>query len=328
MTDALDPASTEGHPDPLVSIVVPLGRDSPYLGEALDSVRAQTYPHWELVIVDNGVTDPQAVQDLISGDPRMSLVTIDHGATAARAQNVGAGETAGELIAFLGDDDIWVPDRLSAHVSAHIAHPDAPASYCGLWYMDAEGNRFGIPWLSQQSSATDMIRGTAPTPFGETLVVTRRAWSAVGGYSPEVPTLEDFELPLRLALLGDLIYVEGALYGYRRHGGNITSTSASNVRLRRMVMDEMIRRQSWAAAARGQHETARLFAERLRRFRKQQSAEAGESTLRYARHSDVRGALRDARWAIAHSPSQFARGFGSTLVRKLRALAERSATPR
>lgn len=320
MATSSDARSRGDAPD--VSIVIPLGRDSPYLRDAVASVRAQTFARWELVVVDNGATDPGAVNELLADDLRMRIVSIDHRATAARAQNVGVGATSGDLITFLGDDDVWVPERLEKQVAVHAANPQAPASYCALWYMDANGEPFGSPWRSRQASSSEMIRGAAPTPFGGTLMVTRNAWSAVGGFSPEVPTLEDFELPLRLAMLGDLIYVDETLYGYRRHDHNLTSTNPEDVALRRMVMDRMIVRQRWAAEARGDEEVARWYRERLHRYRRDQSRQAGVAVLRNLRRSHARIALADTAWGATHAPIDFARGLGSTLARKLRRRSE------
>ena len=95
-----------------VSIVLATNRDSPYLEEALLSVRKQSILDWELLIVDNGIPDARSVERLIEGDDRMRMITIESSATAGVARNVGASRTTGGLITFLDDDDVWAAERL------------------------------------------------------------------------------------------------------------------------------------------------------------------------------------------------------------------------
>ena len=197
----------------LVSIVLATNRDSPILEKALLSVREQTIDDWELLIVDNGIPDSRSVMRLIEGHDRMRMITIESSATAGVARNVGAARTTGDLITFLDDDDVWAAERLERHLRAHERYPDSPATFSGYWHMDSEGRRFGKDWRSRQTSSTEILSGRADTPLGPTLVVRRADFEAIGGFSPEIPILVDFEFALRLALRGDLIYLDEFLVG-------------------------------------------------------------------------------------------------------------------
>lgn len=300
-----------------VSIILALGHDSEFIGEALNSVREQTHANWELIIVDNGASHPETAARLIADDPRMSMVTIDHFATAGRARNVGVAKTTRQLVTFLDDDDIWAPERLVRHVERHLENPLAPASFSGYWHMNSGGEHFGKDWRSRQTPATDILRGAAPTPLGPTLMIRREAFAAIGGHSPEVPILVDFELGLRLALLGDLIYIDELLVGYRRHSSNMTSTAPDNVRLRRQSMNDMIQRQRRAALGRKDPDVAMLFAERLARFRRSESRSAGVGALRQLRRGQWGDALKNVGWGISRAPGSFICGIIMTLVGRL-----------
>ncbi|WES63880.1 glycosyltransferase family A protein [Microbacter sp. GSS18] len=304
-----------------VSIVLATNRNSPYLEPALQSVRDQTYPHWDLLIVDNGIPDPAAVAASIDDDPRMSMIATDPAATAGQSRNVGVARVTGELVTILDDDDMWRADRLERHVAEHTAHPTAPASFSAYRHMDAEGRPFGVDWRSRQTPASDILEGAAETPLGPTLVMRRDDYLAIGGFSPEIPILVDFELALRLALRGDLRYIDEPLVDYRRHTTNMTSTAPANVRLRRAVMDAMIDRQAWAAAGRRQPATAELFRRRQRRFRRDQAAGIGVGVYRQLRRGQVADAGRDVAWALRHAPTAFLASAASAPFRKLRGKA-------
>ena len=314
-----------GAPRVAVSIILATNRESPFLEEALRSVRKQTFHDWELLVVDNGAPDTSSIERLITGDERMAMISIDASATAGVARNVGVSNTSGELITFLDDDDVWREDRLERHLRAHAAHQDAPATFSGYWHMDGDGRRFGTDWTSRQTSAEEMFSGAAETPLGPTLVIRRSDYLAVGGFSAEIPILVDFEFALRLALRGDLIYLEEVLVGYRRHSSNMTSTAPANALLRRRAMEDMIDRQRWAAAGRGNATVSQLFGERLRRFRRNEARVAGVAVLRLLRRRDFRHAWREASWGLTRAPGTFVVAAVSAPVAKARASLRRSA---
>ncbi|MFE5670498.1 glycosyltransferase [Agromyces sp. NPDC056523] len=305
---------------PSISIVLATNRDSPYLEESLRSVREQTLQDWELLIVDNGIPDVERVARLISGDPRMRMITIDSSATAGVSRNVGVSETSADLVTFLDDDDIWSPDRLTRHLEAHRDHPTSPASFSGYWHMDADGRRFGEDWRSRYTESSEMLRGTADTPLGPTLVIRRPDFLAIGGFSSEIPILVDFELALRLALRGELVYIDALLVGYRRHSNNMTSTAPANAELRRRAMEDMVDRQRWAAAGRGNAEVADLFTERLERFRRGEARNAGSAVFRFLRRGEFRYAWHETVWGVSRAPGSFLAGAATAPIGKARAL--------
>lgn len=309
---------------PSVSIVLATNRNSPYLAETLRSVTQQTVDAWDLLVVDNGAPDIGELRRLVDSDPRMRLVTIDASATVGTARNVGVALTAGPLVTYLDDDDVWAEDRLEKHLAAHARNPEAPASFSGYWHLDSDGRHFGVDWRSRSTSAAEILSGRADTPVGGTLMVRRGDYLAIGGFSPEIPILVDFEFALRLALRGDLIYIDELLVGYRRHSANMTSTAPDNARRRRRVMEQMVDRQRWAAVGRGDTTTAAYFEERLARFRRYEARAAGSAVFRSARRGLLGDALEQSVWALSRAPLTFVSAAAYAPVTKARKVVRRA----
>ncbi|WP_309105222.1 glycosyltransferase family A protein [Microbacterium sp.] len=321
------PRTASGGRSPSVSIVLATNRDSPYLEETLESVRAQTMQDWELLIVDNGVPHPERIEQLIEGDDRMSRIRIESSATAGVARNVGVSRTTADLITFLDDDDVWVPERLERHLHAHSTHPTSPATFSGYRHIDSEGRPFGNDWRSRQTDSAAILSGRADTPLGPTLVIRRHDFTAIGGFSSEIPILVDFELALRLALRGDFVYLDALLVGYRRHAANMTSTAPANALLRRRAMEDMVDRQRWAAAGRGDAEAAELFRERLERFRRSEARLAGTALFRFVKRRDYHHARSELAWGLSRAPITFMLTVATAPLAKARSLLRRRRRP-
>ncbi|WP_164743475.1 glycosyltransferase family 2 protein [Microbacterium sulfonylureivorans] len=301
----------------LVSVVVATNRSSPYLAEALDSVVTQTYPSWELVIVDNGVPDPDALADLVAGVSRAKVVHVPPPVTVSLARNAGVEASVGDLVVFLDDDDVWHPRRLERQVSLLKDDRSAPASYCGGWHMDAAGRPFDPAWPAEPARADEMLAGRARMPhICGAMLIRREAFAEVGGFSPELSMMEDFELALRLLSRGTFACAPDELVGYRRHDGNATSTAIDNVRLRREAVDGILARHAWAADARGDSRTAQLLREHRSRERARAAHDAGLATLAALRRGRFAEAGREAAWGVTGAAGAYFGAIVGRLARK------------
>ncbi|PJI94117.1 glycosyltransferase family A protein [Luteimicrobium subarcticum] len=310
------PDASQTTPRPLVSIVLPTNRRSPYLRAAVETVANQTYEMWELVIVDNGVEDDVWLTAALDGIPRTRVITT-RPATLGRSRNVGFGESRGSLVVFHDDDDLWIPERLALQVESLLRTPDAPACYVGGWHMDASGAPFEPAFPAVPATAADMLRGAVPTPhICGTLMIRRDAFVTVGGFAPELPIMEDFEFMLRLLYEGTFSCVPGEALGYRRHDANMTSTDRANVRARRSVMEQSLVRLAAAARLRGDSHNAELLEEHLTRFRGRAATEAGAAAVGVARRNGPGDAMAELAWGARRAPVDAARGLGRSLRRR------------
>lgn len=109
----------------LVSIIVPTHNRADMLARALNSIFRQTYENWETIVVANECNDNTAeIMEKYLNDKRFSFVNIPDKIGGAEARNVGLRKAKGEYIAFLDDDDEWLPEKLELQIDAISWHPD------------------------------------------------------------------------------------------------------------------------------------------------------------------------------------------------------------
>ncbi|MFL5538860.1 MAG: glycosyltransferase family 2 protein [Longimicrobiaceae bacterium] len=220
---------------PLVTVVIPTWNRLPLLREAVASVVAQTWPAWELVIVDDGSTDGTAAWVRSLGDPRIRVVELSRCGHVGRLRNAGVRAGSGELVAFLDSDDAWLPQKLEAQVAALRA---AGARWCYGRYevMDAGGRpaprRAGEFRALSGPIARDLLADRADVFIG-TLLLERSLYDEAGGFSedPRVRRREDWELHVRLAMRADALALDQTLARVRDHGSRTTAGMAETCTL-------------------------------------------------------------------------------------------------
>src|SRR3989304_3625158 len=99
--------------EPLISVILPTYNRSTLLGEAVESVRRQSYRHWELVVIDDGSFDDTPTTLAKVEDDRLRILRLDHTDNPARVRNAGLAEARGRFVAFLDDDDLWDHSKLT-----------------------------------------------------------------------------------------------------------------------------------------------------------------------------------------------------------------------
>lgn len=314
---------------PLVSIVLSTNRGGPYLAEALDSVAAQTYPHWELILIDNGSPEPGTI-DRIAGQRAGVRVIHQRDRGVSIARNVGIAASAGEFLAFLDDDDVWAPDRLERQVSALQSRPDAVVCYSSLWYLASDGSRTGSGNHEAAESGEDILSGKR-TPSIITMTIRRDALDRVGGFDPSLGWAEDHDLTYRLAYEGPFAFVDAELVGYRRHDSNVTNDIRASVVGARRVIDKHL----WAARDRGDQRTAAAMEANRARLRWYTATRCGTAVLEAASERRFGQALATATWAARYCPAELVRflagrvaGRARGKVRSVRAADRRADPPR
>ena len=172
---------------PVVSVITPTYNRAAYIGDAIESVLAQTYQDWELIIVNDGGTDETeaVIKPYRVGDPRIRYITqTNTGVSGAR--NRALREARGRYAAFLDDDDRWLPEKLARQVAYLEQHPEI-----GMCYARA------TPGFSP-TSFPGLLR-----PFQSilpsTVVARREALVAIGGFNETPKIQEDYDCWLRLA---------------------------------------------------------------------------------------------------------------------------------
>ena len=114
---------------PRVSVVMPVYNGEQFLAEAIQSVLAQTYNHYELIIVDDGSTDGSSTLAKRFEGGVVRYLSQSNGGVS-KAMNSGISAARGEYVAFLNQDDIWLPEKLDVQVAYLESHIDVGAVYC------------------------------------------------------------------------------------------------------------------------------------------------------------------------------------------------------
>ncbi|MFD1194713.1 glycosyltransferase family 2 protein [Seohaeicola saemankumensis] len=232
------------------SIVVPAFNVQNTLAETLDALLNQTYPDFEIIVVDDGSTD--ATADLLQTfchDPRLCVLRQANRGLAG-ARNSGIAAARGQVIGFCDADDTWAPEKLAAHVAHLDANPAVGISYSGSALIDDAGNPIG---QAQRPRLDGIDAGVIfrRNPIGNgSAVVLRRAVFDDIAYRPANESerswyfdetfrqSEDIECCLRIALTTDWRFegVEGLLTRYRiSTGGLSAATDRQLVAWERMV---------------------------------------------------------------------------------------------
>ena len=138
-----------------VSVIMPARNAQRYISQAIQSVRAQTYPNWRLFIIDDASFD--STPDLIAGfachEPRIQSIRLDHQTGAAISRNTAIRVAKGRYIAFLDADDLWSPDKLARQLD-FMRSRSAGFSFTGYWRGGSRGRWRYVPAMEKVDHAT------------------------------------------------------------------------------------------------------------------------------------------------------------------------------
>jgi glycosyltransferase involved in cell wall biosynthesis len=204
---------------------MPTYQQSSYLEEAIDSVLAQTYKNWELIIVDNYSSDNTEGVALRSGDRRIRYFKFANNGIIAASRNFGLSQANGEYAAFLDSDDIWLPEKLSRSVTTLQDGIDLVCHSMTLF--DVSNNLYPLKPYNPDLAATPFISLLQRGNFIFTSTVVARLSVLLPGFdvSSEIVTAEDYDLWLRLFSTGGVkcAYLKEPLTRYRIHDANNSS---------------------------------------------------------------------------------------------------------
>lgn len=225
-----------GQTAPIVSVVMPVYNVEAYVAEAVESVLAQTFADFELIIVDDGSQDRSIALCRAFADPRIRIVSQANRGLAG-ARNTGIAHARGRFIALLDSDDRWHHSKLMLHVIHLNSDPAVDVSYSGSRLIDAHGHELKVamrPKLTDVSPADILLRN--PVGNGSAAVIRRSALDLVAFAHPveagrtcwfeeSFRQSEDIELWLRMALRHDCRFegIAGLLVDYRIIGGGLSA---------------------------------------------------------------------------------------------------------
>src|SRR5688572_9807009 len=117
------------------SIIIPTYKRIEFLQEAIESINIQTYRNYEIIVINDNPDDQSRIDILSTKFDKITVIHSSHSKGGNAARNLGILKSGGELIAFLDDDDLWLPEKLERHLEAHVQHPDAGLIFSDCLYI-------------------------------------------------------------------------------------------------------------------------------------------------------------------------------------------------
>lgn len=208
---------------PRVSVVVPSYNHAPFIEATLHSIFNQTLPVSELLVIDDGSADgsPGIIEKVLKDCPVPCELISRPNQGLCATLNEGLSKTGGEYFAYLGSDDLWLPEFIAARVSTLESRLSAVLAYGHSFLIDDENHIIDctLDWAHYvDGNAQKMLLEQSIAPMSPT-VVYRRAALVRHGWN-EQARLEDYELYLRLSAEGDFAFDPRVLSAWRQHGYN------------------------------------------------------------------------------------------------------------
>jgi glycosyltransferase involved in cell wall biosynthesis len=205
---------------PEVSVVIATYNRAPMLGEAIQSVSEQTYPEYEVIVVDDGSTDN--TREVVSAFPGKVRYVFQQNRGRSAARNHGIGLAQGRYVAFLDSDDMFAPHKLAVQVSRLNQDPEAGMVYSAALNIDERGKE--IPFVYEASASGWIYREVAfyvpLTITLPTVMIRTEVLRQVGGFDESMDRFEDTDMWRRVAKRYPIIGVAEPLSTLRTHSGN------------------------------------------------------------------------------------------------------------
>ena len=209
--------------EPTVSVIIPTYNRWPRLGAAVQSVLAQSYDDFELIVVDDGSTDATSMELLKCGSQLRYFHQERLGVSAAR--NFGVRQSRGRLIAFLDSDDLWRVDKLKIQAGFMQNFPQVRICQTDeLWIRN--GIRVN-PRIKHRKPSGDIFERSLELCLvsPSAVMMTRELFDVSGGFDESFPVCEDYDLWLRIARYHSVPLIEQPLV--IKHGGHADQLSQS-----------------------------------------------------------------------------------------------------
>ncbi len=216
---------------PKISVILPVYNGEKYLAEAIDSVVAQTFSDWELVIVNDGSTDDsQRVIDRYAKTHSRLRTFYQDNSGQSSARNFGVQQSTADYVAFIDQDDRYWPTKLQKTISLLDRRPDYGMVYSDFDLIDVKGRVFTAAALTSgrppfppathpKYSLLEFLRGDAFILPGAA-VIRRELFLSIGGFDSRLSGYEDDDLFLRIFLRARMYFIQQALLQWRVYGSS------------------------------------------------------------------------------------------------------------
>ena len=229
---------------PLFTVVIPTYNQADYLKDAIDSVLAQSFTEFEIVVVNNHSTDNTREVIGSFNDPRITAIDFSNEGVIGAGRNVGIRAAKGDYVCFLDSDDTWYPEKLT-EVAQVIQEDPEIGLICHNQDMVRDGvveqqTNYGPP-RNFTGKIYDYVLGAANGPSTSATTVARNILEGVSGFSEDRAfiTVEDYELWLRLAKVCRFHFIQSVLGTHIFHGENASNNAERQLNGGLAVLDQI-----------------------------------------------------------------------------------------
>jgi len=226
MTISTDNSPRSGEKSPAATVVIPAYNSAHYIGQALDSLAAQTFTDFEVIVVNDGSHDRDELEAVIQSHPLPVIYLSQENKGVSAARNAAIRIGRGEFYAQLDADDQWTPEYLEVQLGILKDNPDVTLVYPNATII-GDGSTSGLEFMKVSPSEGEVnFESLVQQRCVVMTCVTARmsAIRAAGMFDESIRSCEDFDLWLRIVKSGGrIIYHRRPLVLYRRHEGSLSS---------------------------------------------------------------------------------------------------------
>jgi glycosyltransferase involved in cell wall biosynthesis len=196
--------------EPVISVVIPTWNRAQFIAPTIDSVLRQTYAQYEVIVVDDGSTDNTAEILAAYRDKIIYILKQNGGVSSAR--NAGIQAARGRYIAFVDDDDLWLPDKLSLQAQLMEQNPALGLVYCGAVKIRKDGTRIGEARPEKRGAIfKELVCSNHIAGSASAAMVRRDVFSRSGYFDEQLSPCADWDCWIRIAQHHDVDYVDAPL---------------------------------------------------------------------------------------------------------------------
>jgi glycosyltransferase involved in cell wall biosynthesis len=223
-------------------VVIPTRNRAALVAKAIASVQRQTWPAWEGIVVDDASVDETlaVLGGIAERDPRVRVVRHEHSEGGSAARNTGVELARGNILAFLDDDDEWLPTKLAEQLAYLDAHREVGAVSC--WHAIDDGTTLGPALFRGPTAiALDDLYWDNFTGSASFCVLRRDAFTREPRFDAALPSAQDWDVWLQCAAQARVAVVPQVLCRYGAHlGPRITGSSPARIDGRRRIVERHV----------------------------------------------------------------------------------------
>jgi glycosyltransferase involved in cell wall biosynthesis len=225
--------------DPKVSVIVPTKNRAYYLSQAVRSILSQTFREYEILVIDGASVDNtrKVINEII--DPRINYVRQEEDRGVSAARNLGIVRSRGRFIAFLDDDDLWLPRMLEKQLELINRKASIGAVCTSEFILRDDGKLLGLWHPSVRGDVFPRILERNYLGNCSGMMVRKICFDRTGLFDENLTADEDWDMWIRLAKYYELDYTKEPMYIYRVHEKRITNDLRANLQAHRLLFEKL-----------------------------------------------------------------------------------------